>query len=755
MNKVVFPLQKNKAPALPKGTDWRTYKGEANTPMVGVMIPNGVVVLDLDIYKGVSVEKVNEELGVELDWESAQLQETLKGGMHYAFAIPEDVQIPNGVNVAGIKGLDIRSPGKGYIATGEGYEDLTIFGVIESLHEPSVFPNLPQSVIDLLCSPAQQDVDDDFMSIVSNQPLDISMDEVEAYMNKLTPDHASESDSWLKVGFALSHQTNGSEKGWVLFDKFSRLSPEKYDAKRNKARWESFRKENRNNPITFASVIKMVGGNRVIVADKFETIRNRMDEATEKQELEKLIADVAVLPLDEINTTLVVKTLQKNFNRLIGEKLTEQQIRRIIRKSKPRKDGDFHEDYVFLTSTGEYMCRTTKTCMGPRSFDVKHGRDTPSDADGNPQKATAYVDNHIECVHSGMYAPMFGDVFLYDGVDYFNTYKPNPIKRKPIGETVDKVKSHIAHLLPDEYEQSLVIDYLAHNVQNPGKKIHWAIILQGVQGDGKSFLAEMMRHVLGQTNCKTVSVESLDEKFTAWAEGSCMVFIEELKLDNYKKYETLNKLKPYITNPTVPVRKMRMDTYEAVNTTNYFALTNFKDALPIDDNDRRYCVLFSQWQSKEKLTAWMEENPNYYPDLYESMRKNVGEIIEWLATHPVSDKFKSLTRAPETKAKMMMADMAKSDDWLTIEDAIAHFECHDINDHVVNVTKLYSRATDMFESDTFKDFPKTRRIRTIMLEMGYHAIGRYKDENRKNQTIYCKDENANPLDFKDEPPIPF
>jgi hypothetical protein len=752
MNKIVFPLQKNKAPALPKGTDWRTYKGEANTPMVGVMIPQGVVVLDLDLYKGVSTEQVESELGCSLDWDSAQLQETLKGGMHYAFRIGEGVEIANGVNVAGVEGLDIRSPGKGYIATGEGYNDLTLFGVIESLHEPETFPELPVEVVKRLNAPSSAAEDDDLLSAIAAQPLDISIDEVEAYMNKLTPSHAEESDTWLKVGFALSHQTGGSDEGWLMFDKFSRLSPEKYDKRRNKTRWESFKKETRANPITFASVIKLVGGNQVIVADKFEALRERVVQADNKEQLESLIRETAELPLDEINTTLMVKALQKSFNNLIGEKLSEQQIRKILRKSRPKKHGDYHEDYVFLTSTGEYMCRITKTCMGPRAFDVKHGRDTPTDQEGNPQSATSYADSQIECVHSGMYAPMFGEVFMYDGVDYFNTYKPNPIKRKPIGDTVEKVKSHIAHLLPDEYEQSLVVDYLANNVQNPGKKIHWAMILQGVQGDGKSFLAEMMRHVLGQTNCKTISVESLDEKFTSWAEGSCMVFIEELKLDNYKKYETLNKLKPYISNPTVPVRRMRMDTYEAINTTNYFALTNFKDALPIDDNDRRYCVLFSQWQSKERLVAWMEDNPDYYPDLYESMRNNIGEIIEWLATHKISDKFKSTTRAPETRAKLMMADMAKSDDWLAIEDAIAHFECEDINDNVVNITKLYAKATDVFEAETFKDFPKTKRIRNIMLEMGYHAIGRYKDEDRKNQTIYCKDDTAKPIDFK---PVPF
>jgi hypothetical protein len=391
--------------------------------------------------------------------------------------------------------------------------------------------------------------------------------------------------------------------------------------------------------------------------------------------------------------------------------------------------------------------------MGPRAFDVKHSRDTPTDADGNPQRATTYVDSKIECVHSGMYAPMFSDIFTHDGVEYFNTYKPNTLQPKKGGVVVDMVKRHIAHLLPDPIEQQLVINYLAHNVQFVGKKIHWAMILQGVQGDGKSFFAEMMQKVLGQSNCTVISAEALDEKYTAWAEGCAMVFFEELKLDNYKKYETINKLKPFITNPMISVRKMYMDTYEAINTVNYFALTNFKDALPIDDTDRRYCVLFSQWQNREKLEEFMAENPNYYPDLYEAMREGAGEILHWLLNHAIPDSFLGMSRAPSTRAKVMMQDMARSDDSLIVEDAIAEFECDDINNHVVNVTKLQKMVVNSF--DSYSDFPKSSRLNHILGAMGYHKIGRYKDDDRKNQCIYCKDDTAKPVDFKPNCEAPF
>ena len=66
-NKVIFPLNDKKAPAVPQGTDWRDYHGEANSPLIGVMIPQGVIVLDIDTHKGATTEQVDTALGVALD----------------------------------------------------------------------------------------------------------------------------------------------------------------------------------------------------------------------------------------------------------------------------------------------------------------------------------------------------------------------------------------------------------------------------------------------------------------------------------------------------------------------------------------------------------------------------------------------------------------------------------------------------------------------------------------------------------------
>lgn len=756
---VIFPLTNKKAPAIPVGTNWQDYQGEAKTPLIGVMIPAGVIVLDIDTHKGCTTDQVDAVLGVKLNWSLAELQDTMNGGRHYVFRVPDHLDFPNGQDVLGVKGFDTRSSFKGYIATGKGYTNLTILpSVQEALHDLEFWGELPKQAIDMLLggragSSVAGDDDlgvSDLEAAISHQPLDLTEGEVKLYVSKLPASAAEDGGLWLKVGMGIYHQSEGAEWGWELFDEFSKQCDEKYDAKNNRKRWDSFGKnrDNITHPVTFASVIELAGGTAIVEADRFDQLKSRIASTSSKQELSEIIGELAEIKLDELNSTIIIKALQKQFSQVVGEKLSESQIKRIIRRSKPSSQADFYEDYIYLTATAEYMDRVTKTTMNQRAFDVKHDRDTPLDMDGNPQRASVYVNNKIECVHSGMYAPMFDDVFVYDGVEYFNTFKPNRLQRRKAGTTdiVERVKAHIAHLLPNEDEQQIIINYLAHNVQYQGKKLQWAIVLQGVQGDGKSFFAEMMKHVLGYTNCRTITVESLDEKFTSWAEGNCMAFIEELKLDNYKKYETLNKLKPYIANPTVPIRRMQRDVYECINTTNYFALTNFKDALPIDNNDRRYCVLFSQWQSKIELMEWIESNPDYYSNLYDDMRQHVGEILDWLLTHPIPDSFKALNRAPDTSAKTAMLELNRSEDYLLVEDALEEFKGHDINDHVVNVTRLVKLASDGF-TQGYVNFPKTSRLQHILNDMGYHNIGRYKNKEKKNQTIYCKNDKRKAIEF--------
>lgn len=744
---VIFPVRDDKAPAVPKGTDWRNYQGEANTPMIGVMIPEGVFIIDLDAYKDgcVNHQDIDQAIGIKLDWETSVLQKTKNGGVHYAFCVPEGANLVNTKNFNGMKGLDTRSANKGYIATGNGYDCEHEGGVVGAFEVAEfLFPELPPQAIEFF-SGANNDLesdDRDFLTIVANDMrVGLSGDEMSHYLNRLDDSFAD--THWLQIGMAIYHETQGSEQGYVIFDEFSKRCPEKYDEPKNRKRWNSMRNDSNPNPITFKTVIKLAGGKDATKELVAKGIKTGIEGAETLDDIKQELKRIASTNLDNLTLDVTLKNVQAKYKAIMGDTPSIQAIRKEIKSLRgDTNDGDYVNDYVFLTATGEYCCRDTKAVMGPRAFDVKHNRETPLNSDGEKQSACMFSNDRIDTVENTMYFPMAGETFTHNGMEYLNSYKPSRVKPVKVGTTniVERVKGHIAHLLPDPAEQNIVINYLAHNVQFPGKKLQWAIVLQGVQGDGKSFLSEMMKHVMGNDNVRLMNVQTLESAFTGWATGQCMTFIEELKLDNYRKYEVLNNLKPYISNPVVEETKKGKDPRTVINATNYFALTNFKDAIPIDANDRRYCVLFSQWQRKEALMKWMEANANYYHSIYEDMRENVGEILSWLLEHKISDEFLAMKRAPDTNAKNEMKELSKSQQVIDLEEAIDRFksECT-FDDNKIDVSHLQKLVKDAQAFGDFEDFPRATGLKNALINIGFELVGRKRtifSEGDNKHTVY-------------------
>ncbi len=132
-----------KRPRVPKGTSWREWTYDPNSPswqgaLPGLMIPPGVVVLDLDTYKGGG----RHELPEITEWDAALIQRTVSGGEHYAFAVPAGLNLTQRDLSPTI---NTRSTGHGFICTGDGYTPAGR-GVFRMLN-PAALPSLPDTVI--------------------------------------------------------------------------------------------------------------------------------------------------------------------------------------------------------------------------------------------------------------------------------------------------------------------------------------------------------------------------------------------------------------------------------------------------------------------------------------------------------------------------------------------------------------------------------------------------------------------------------
>ena len=83
-------------------------------------------------------------------------------------------------------------------------------------------------------------------------------------------------------------------------------------------------------------------------------------------------------------------------------------------------------------------------------------------------------------------------------------------------------------LFPDERDRDLVLDYLATIVQRPSEKIHFALLVRGPQGSGKSAVGELMARIIGRRNVVKPSNDEVLNKYTVWQEGAQLAIIEEL-----------------------------------------------------------------------------------------------------------------------------------------------------------------------------------------------------------------------------------
>ena len=746
MTLIKFPCKDDKSPGV---SGWQTYKGAVDSAVVGYMIPEGVIVLDLDTYKGVTCKDVEAALGCELLWHEAELQKTRSGGVHYAFRVPQGCQLRQGSDLFGVEGFDTRVSGKGYIASGKGYEDLTLFGIDETLSDPDCLPELPPEALALL--DVGFEVEDgeafDLEEVLNNEKLGLEFDEIRAYVEALPDSMAGSGGDWVDIGMGIYHETGGSEEGWELFDEFSKRNPDKYNEKMNRTRWNSWDNKGKR-AVTFATVIKKAGGKKVIAKDVaqdlLEVVKGADIDALQGDELVKKIKGAT---LDTIGREMLVQAYQGRFKELSGVKLPVGDVRKLLSKKRniiggPAKKPSWLEDWVYCERAMEFVNIKLDYSIKREAFNAKYDREIECEMAEISASQYALNTVMIPTIVDTMYLPGADIFFEHEGKEMLNIYRDRgivPIEPEDGSEIIKQFNKHLELTFDDVGDRTVFLDWLSYVCQNPGQRINWAVLLQGTQGTGKTYFYDVLRRLLG-SNASLISNRDFTGRFTGWAYGSTLVAVEEIKVKGEFKYEMLDKMKPFITNKMVAIEEKGRDQRTVPNFSSYFLLTNHKDAIPIDDGDRRYCVFYSRWQSEEQMFSELGGEAaaqKYYENLYDALESDqAGELAWFLKNREISESFSPRGRAPKTSAKLEMINLAISPERQALEDAISEHECEIINSNIVDVTWLNDlcRMGDI-------ELPKPRALTVILLEMGYQPYDKRRvkiQSTRRNHYIWVR-----------------
>jgi hypothetical protein len=596
---------------------------------------------------------------------------------------------------------------------------------------------------------ASKAIDSDNPWVEDTAPVTIDDDELRNRL--LLVPHPDDYDEWIKIGMALYHQFDGDETGLKLWHEWAETA-DNYDADALDRRWDGFKVDGkRRAPITARYILRLAQESvENTAAELALQLHDAFLAAKTLPEWEKARQQAREAEIDGLSRSGLAQVAKATRDQITGTKTSLVEIKKAISylPKKLEKTPEWARPWVYDTSEDKFFCTERKIITSQQGFNAMFDRKALTkkdilDARTSPSStASALALNmfKIPTVVGRRYMPGRDAIFVEPDGTFANTYPEHEIPEIPEKMTardkrnIERVKTHIRHLLKAEDEQAMFLDWLSWVVQNPGKHANYGVLLQGVQGDGKTFFAEMMRAVMGVSNVTMLNAHIMHSDFTDWAEGQCLACFEEVRLVNDKnKYETVNRIKPFITNKVIEVHPKGKPPRNVLNTTNYLLFSNYKDAMPLDDTDRRYLVLFSRWQNREMLLAFMRENPDYYADLYATIEESAGALRKWLLNHEQADDFNAMGSAPDTAARRMMIYRAKPAFIQQLDELIAENMHAGLSHELLDLGTIHEV---MFERSV--EVPPAKTLSTMLERDGYEFVGRVRNHEGEVRRYYSK-----------------
>ena len=342
-------------------------------------------------------------------------------------------------------------------------------------------------------------------------------------------------------------------------------------------------------------------------------------------------------------------------------------IRNIRNKEQTEKESEetvyqnMLKRYVYVEEMERFLDLSTLTYRTKMGVTDAHTHETQKLAenilcDGNLKRVSRMTYKPGSPAFCEDYDPNTGRVFRA-----YNRWTPStlaPQDPKMAGWFVD----HLNYLCDGDGEAfAAIVSWCAHLVQFPDEKINFGILLQGAQGTGKSFLSQILSRVLGpQNTSESVTPAQVMSPFTEWMSNKQLVTIEEIR-DRDEKYRIYEHMKTLITGETVRINPKGLPAYDIPNRTNFICYTNHVDAVPMDEDDRRFIIKFSNATP---------QNEAYYNKLGLLVQTQCGAVLQYLREVDLKG-FNPKGRAPMTSSKREFMQESGSPIYRWLKDGIA------------------------------------------------------------------------------------
>jgi len=172
-----------------------------------------------------------------------------------------------------------------------------------------------------------------------------------------------------------------------------------------------------------------------------------------------------------------------------------------------------------------------------------------------------------------------------------NTYQEPTF---PPGGDPNEFFRFLEGFIPDTTEREILLDWMALKVQNPGER-QFAVVLLGEQGSGKSLFGTIFGSLFASGYASRTSLHFLlDGRYDDALDRSLVCVVDETDQGSRRKRDENYRALREKVDPAAHEMKLNIKgkgvSRQKVFTTFLFC-TNDPDALPLEGDQRRFCVL--------------------------------------------------------------------------------------------------------------------------------------------------------------------
>lgn len=579
---------------------------------------SGLVVVDDD-----TVKKPN---AISSDWVAANRdvlnstlrQKTTSGGTHYIFA-GSGIASRSGIEVENIKlpSIDTRGEG-GYI----------IYWAAHGLpHEGNLRPLPPSLLAQLTQAPTavslpQVAAPDSWLWQVYKQELPGALKFLDS----------SDRDTWYQTGMSIHYEGAGSEEAFDIWHDWSALASKGYAGRDDCVGiWLSFGKSKNKKPRTIKSLFKDA---REAGYMPPQTARPALPPVLVVGQQSLTIGAPVIPPPSTIPPPPDALAIMPPAIGRGDVVVTGGQI-------ELWQGCAYVEDIHRIVDAGGLLLDSSR-------FDVRYGgREFIVDHKGGATCKSAWETftkseiAEFPQVRGTLFDPLSepGLTVTRDGLKFINVYVPIEIRSEPGDVTL--FTDHLKILFPKDWR--ILLNYLKFMVQHRGKKAKWWPFLQGVPGNGKSFISTTMQYCIGKRYTQKPTPKNIDSQFNASLYACLFIALEDVKVaDDYGAlWETL---KPMITEDSIEIQPKGVDKVTREICFNGILNSNHKDGIRKERDDRRIAPFFAAQQRKADLVR-DGLTPRYFVKLWGwAQADGWAHVAHYLATDPIDDEYNPATQ---------------------------------------------------------------------------------------------------------------